>query len=42
MELHDSFGQVTQLSFGSFERNAAVDTALFRFVPPPGADVVGE
>ncbi len=42
MELHDSFGQVTQLSFGSFERNAAVDAALFRFVPPPGADVVGE
>jgi outer membrane lipoprotein carrier protein len=42
MELHDSFGQVTQLSFGSFDRNAAVDTALFRFVPPQGADVVGE
>ncbi len=42
MELHDSFGQVTQLSFGSFERNASVDAALFRFVPPPGADVVGE
>jgi len=42
MELHDSFGQVTQLSFGAFERNAAVDAALFRFVPPQGADVVGE
>ena len=42
MELHDSFGQVTQLSFGPFERTAAVDAALFRFVPPPGADVVGE
>ncbi|MGH8713448.1 MAG: outer membrane lipoprotein chaperone LolA [Casimicrobiaceae bacterium] len=42
MELHDSFGQVTQLTFGAFERNAAVDAALFRFVPPPGADVVGE
>jgi outer membrane lipoprotein carrier protein len=42
MELHDSFGQVTQLSFGPFERNASVDPALFRFVPPQGADVVGE
>ncbi|HEY7945214.1 MAG: outer membrane lipoprotein chaperone LolA [Burkholderiales bacterium] len=42
MELHDSFGQVTQLTFGVFERNAAVDAGLFRFVPPPGADVVGE
>jgi outer membrane lipoprotein-sorting protein len=30
------------LSFGAFERNAAVDAALFRFVPPQGADVVGE
>lgn len=42
MELSDSFGQVTQLTFGPFERNATVDAALFRFVPPPGADVVGE
>ncbi|HEY2865423.1 MAG TPA: outer membrane lipoprotein chaperone LolA [Casimicrobiaceae bacterium] len=42
MELHDSFGQVTQLTFGSFERNASVDPGLFRFTPPAGADVVGE
>jgi outer membrane lipoprotein carrier protein len=42
MELHDSFGQVTQLSFGAFDRNATVEASLFRFVPPPGADVVGE
>lgn len=42
MELRDSFGQLTQLEFGSFERNGAVDPAQFKFVPPPGADVVGE
>lgn len=42
MELRDSFGQVTQLTFGAFERNAAVDAATFSFVPPQGADVVGE
>lgn len=42
MELSDSFGQVTRLTFGPFERNAAVDAAAFSFVPPPGADVVGE
>jgi outer membrane lipoprotein carrier protein len=42
MELHDSFGQQTELSFGSFDRNASVDAAAFRFVPPQGADVVGE
>ena len=41
MELHDTFGQVTQLSFESFERNPSIDAALFRFSPPPGADVIG-
>ena len=41
MELHDSFGQLTQLSFDTFERNPAIDPALFRFSPPPGADVIG-
>ena len=41
MELHDNFGQVTQLSFDTFERNPALDPALFRFSPPPGADVIG-
>lgn len=42
MELRDAFGNVTTLVFSGFERNAAVDAALFRFAPPPGADVVGE
>jgi outer membrane lipoprotein carrier protein len=41
MELHDSFGQVTSLTFGSFERNPKLDSGAFRFTPPPGADVVG-
>jgi len=41
MELHDSFGQVTSLTFGSFERNPKLDSGVFRFTPPPGADVVG-
>ena len=41
MELHDNFGQVTQLRFDTFERNPAIDPALFRFSPPPGADVIG-
>jgi outer membrane lipoprotein carrier protein len=42
MELTDRFGNVTLLTFASFERNAAFDSAQFTFVPPPGADVVGE
>jgi len=42
MELTDTFGNVTTLVFGAFERNPALDVSLFRFVPPQGADVVGE
>ena len=42
MELRDTFGNVTMLTFGRFERNPALDPAQFRFVPPKGADVIGE
>ena len=42
MELVDNFGQVTQLEFTSFERNANIDPGQFRFTPPRGADIVGE
>jgi outer membrane lipoprotein carrier protein len=42
MVLADSFGQVTRLTFGRFERNAKLDAQLFRFVPPAGADVLEE
>jgi outer membrane lipoprotein carrier protein len=41
MELHDTFGNVTTLTFDSFERNVKLDAAQFAFVPPKGADVVG-
>lgn len=42
LELHDNFGQTTQLRFTSFLRNARPDPDLFRFVAPPGADVIGD
>ena len=42
MELHDSFGQTTQLGFSAIQANPAVDSSLFRFAAPPGADVVTE
>jgi len=42
MELKDTFGNVTRLEFGTFERNATLDSGQFKFVPPKGADVVGE
>ena len=42
MELADSFGQKTVLRLTSFERNPGLDPGLFRFVPPKGADVIGD
>lgn len=42
MELHDSFGQTTQIRFSKLERNPALPATTFKFVPPAGVDVVGE
>ncbi len=42
MQIRDSFGQTSRLVFSSFERNPRVDAEAFRFVPPPGADVLEE
>ena len=40
MELTDAFGQSTRLAFDGFEKNVNLAADLFRFTPPPGADVV--
>ncbi len=42
MELADSFGQTTVLKFTAMRRNPELDPALFKFVPPKGADVIGD
>lgn len=42
MELRDNFGQTTTIVFSRFERNPALPPDSFRFVPPKGADVIGE
>ncbi len=42
MEIHDNFGQTTLLRFTRFQVNPALGAGQFRFVPPKGADVVGE
>jgi len=42
MELTDHFGQTTVLRFSNVVRNPRLDPASFRFVPPKGADVLGE
>jgi outer membrane lipoprotein carrier protein len=40
MQLTDSFGQTTQLTFNKVERNPKVDAQSFKFTPPAGADVL--
>ena len=40
MELRDSFGQVTLLSFSKFEKNPTLPDTQYRFVAPKGADVL--
>jgi len=42
MELKDNFGQTTVIEFRSLVANMRPDPALFRFSPPPGADVIGD
>jgi outer membrane lipoprotein carrier protein len=42
MEVQDNFGQTTTLLFSEFQPNPALPKDAFRFVPPKGADVVGE
>jgi outer membrane lipoprotein carrier protein len=39
MELRDSFGQVSLLTFTKFQKNPPMKLSQFRFVAPKGADV---
>lgn len=39
MELRDSFGQVSLLTFKKFEKNPPMKAGQFKFVAPKGADV---
>jgi outer membrane lipoprotein carrier protein len=42
MELVDKLGQTTTVQFSALERGTRLDDSLFRFVPPKGADVIGD
>lgn len=42
MELSDAFGNKTRINLSKVERNPKIDAKEFTFVPPKGADVVGE
>ena len=42
MELVDKLGQTTTIEFSQVRRGVKFDASRFDFVPPPGADVIGE
>lgn len=42
MEVLDNFGQTTTLLFTQFQSNPLLSQDTFHFVPPKGADVIGE
>lgn len=42
MELHDSLGNLTRLTFSNSKRNIDIDDSMFNFTPPKGVDVIGE
>ncbi len=42
MQLQDAFGHTTLLRFDRMQRNPQLAPSLFKFVPPKGADVLGE
>jgi outer membrane lipoprotein carrier protein len=42
MELYDAFGHHTVLRFTELKNNPALPPQRFHFVPPKGADVIGE
>ena len=42
MELQDKLGQVTAIDFSDVQVNGKLDSKLFEFSPPKGADVIGE
>lgn len=42
MELSDAFGNKTVLRFSDLKRNPQLSPSLFKFVPPKGADVLGD
>lgn len=42
IQAQDSFGNTTTFRFSKLRRNPTLPEGLFRFVPPAGADVVGD
>ncbi|WP_456373624.1 outer membrane lipoprotein chaperone LolA [Thiolapillus sp.] len=42
MEMADRFGQVTRFDFFKVQRNPELHDSLFKFVPPPGYDILDQ
>ena len=42
MTFRDQLDAVTEIRFSGWQRNAAIAPATFNFVPPKGADVIGD
>lgn len=42
MQLYDNFGNITSIQFLKLEVNPKLETQLFNFTPPAGADILGE
>lgn len=42
MELKDTLGNITRITFNHVVRNPTISDDKFRFTPPPGADVIGD
>lgn len=41
LEFEDKLNQLTRIELRRVQRNVKLDDSLFRFVPPPGTDVIG-
>jgi len=42
MRFRDQLGSTTDIHFSGWQRNVAIPPSTFNFVPPPGADVIGD
>jgi outer membrane lipoprotein carrier protein len=42
MVFRDQLGATTDIRFSGWQRNVSIAPATFNFVPPPGADVIGD
>jgi outer membrane lipoprotein carrier protein len=42
MTFRDQLGSTTDIRFSDWQRNPVIAPSTFTFVPPPGADVIGD